>query len=62
MSDALTPAELADQQAELLPGRTVLSMLTVSSTGANGENGSNSTGTPTINVLDVPLTIPHVGG
>ena len=64
MSDALTSAELQNLQLELLPARTVLSMLTLGpegSTGANGPNGSNSTGVPTITVAGVPLTVPTVG-
>lgn len=64
MSDAFTLAELHSLQLELLPARTVLSMLTLGpegTTGANGTNGSNSTGAPTINLAGVPLTVPTVG-
>jgi hypothetical protein len=60
----LTLAELNSLQLELLPARTVLSMLTFSSegaTGANGTDGSNSVGTPTINVAGVPLSMPTLG-
>lgn len=61
MFDALTLGELNSLQPELLPARTVLSMLTLSSegaTGANGDNGSNSVGMPTINVLGFPVGLP----
>jgi hypothetical protein len=64
MSDALTLGELNSLQLELLPARTVLSMLALGpegTTGANGTNGSNSTGVPTINVAGVPLTVPPLG-
>jgi hypothetical protein len=62
MSDALTLAELHSLQLELLPARTVLSMLTFSSegtSGPNGANGNDSVGTPEINVAGVPLTVPR---
>ncbi len=64
MSDVLTLTELNNQQVELLPARTVLSMLTLGpegTSGANGANGSNSTGMPTLNVAGVPLTVPTLG-
>lgn len=66
MSDALTLTELNNQQVELLPARTVLSMLTLSTegaTGANGNDGRNSVGTPQMNVLGVPvpLGMPTLG-
>jgi hypothetical protein len=61
MSDAITFAEVNCQHGELLPARIVLSLFSLDSVGTDGANGSNSTGTPTINVLDVPLTVPHIG-
>lgn len=63
MSETLTLAELHNLQLELLPARTVLSMLTVGSEGANGPNGANgndSVGTPTVNVMGIPVTVPHM--
>jgi hypothetical protein len=64
MSDALTLVELNSLQLELLPARTVLSMLALGpegATGANGANGSNSTGVPQVNLAGVPLTVPTLG-
>jgi hypothetical protein len=61
MFDALTLTEVDSQHVELLPARTMLSMLTDSSVGAAGESGSNSVGTPTVNVLGVPLGVPKFG-
>ncbi len=62
MSDALTPAEVVSQHVELLPVRTVLSTLTDSSVGTNGSSGANSTGTPTITFLGVPIPLsPNIG-
>ena len=62
MSDALTFTEVSSQYVELLPARTVLSLFILDSTGTNGANGSNSTGTPKINILDVPVGLPNFGG
>ncbi|MGH3964084.1 MAG: hypothetical protein ACRDRY_12635 [Pseudonocardiaceae bacterium] len=39
MSDAMSFAELGEQHVELLPARTVLSLL--SATGANGDPGTH---------------------
>lgn len=62
MSDALTPAEVDNQHVELLPARTVLSTLTDSSIGTDGYSGANSVGTPTVNILGIPFSLPpHFG-
>ena len=61
MSDALTLAELHSLQLELLPARTVLSMLTLGPEGTNGANGADgnpSTGMPQLNVAGIPVGIP----
>ena len=46
MSEALSFAELDEQHVELLPGRTVLSLLSLSRGpgGTNGHNGSSHNG------------------
>lgn len=45
MSGALSFAELDEQHVELLPGRTVLSVLSLSrGGGTNGHNGSSHNG------------------
>jgi hypothetical protein len=45
MSDALSFAELDEQHVELLPGRTVLSLLSLSrGGGTSGHNGSSHNG------------------
>jgi hypothetical protein len=49
MSDTMSFAELADQYVELLPARTVLSMLrtgTGGNDGAPGERGADGQGVP----------------
>jgi hypothetical protein len=57
MFDALTSAEVGAQHVELLPARTVLSLFSLDSVGTNGADGNNSTGTPRINVLDIPIPL-----
>jgi hypothetical protein len=46
MSDALSPTEIDEQRAELLPARTVMSIFTTdaSGNGSSGNNGSNGEG------------------
>jgi hypothetical protein len=63
MPDAVTSTDVDSQYVELLPARTVLSLFSLDSTGANGAAGSNSTGNSAVNVLGVriPLTMPTVG-
>ncbi len=40
MSDAMSFAEVCEQYVELLPARTVLSLLRAGTTGANGDPGT----------------------
>ena len=62
MSDAMSFAQLEDQTAELLPARTVLSMIRVKSgggvcvggaggTGGNGGDGSGGLGVNALNII-----------
>ncbi|MGH3812345.1 MAG: hypothetical protein ACRDUV_07790 [Pseudonocardiaceae bacterium] len=54
MSDAMSFAELGEQYVELLPARTVLSLLHATATGANGDpgtHGANGEGVSKFNFL-----------
>jgi hypothetical protein len=39
-SDSMSPAQLSEQEAELLPARTVLSLLHPATAGAKGDPGT----------------------
>lgn len=56
MSDALSVAELTDQRVELLPGRTVLSLLDLVG-GAAGTGGAGGTGgaAGSVNTVGAPI-------
>ena len=61
MSDALSFAEIDGQHAELLPARTVMSMLHAGGgcrggNGGIGGNGGEGRGGVGINLLDITLT------
>lgn len=60
MSDELGFAELDTQQVELLPARTVLSMLARGSNGGGAGNGTDGKGALGMKVLNMPL-IPGGG-
>ncbi|HEY3895564.1 MAG TPA: hypothetical protein VGL88_09370 [Pseudonocardiaceae bacterium] len=60
MSDELNFTELDAQQVELLPARTVLSMLARGNDGGVGGNGTDGAGKLGIKVLNIPL-IPGGG-
>ena len=52
MSDAVTFAELDEQRVELLPARTVMSMITMRPHGHGGDGG-NGTGGLGLNILNI---------
>ena len=54
MSDAMSFAELGEQHVELLPARTVLSLVSATATGPNGDpgtHGANGEGISKFNFL-----------
>jgi hypothetical protein len=54
MPDRMNITELAGQHVELLPARTVLSMFSADGGGV-APGGANAWGTPSLNVLGLPL-------
>jgi len=55
MSDSLSFIEIDDQHAELLPARTVLSMITKVGRGCHGGNGGEGEGGIGLNVLNIDV-------
>ncbi len=51
MSDALSFVEIDGQHAELLPGRTVLSLFAAGNTSASNTCGNNGNGPTLLSVL-----------